>query len=159
MADVAALQLLVPGAEPLLDAVRGLPGVGLLEPAHVSLGYPWRPAAEADAGLVALAAAHVPPFALRFGVLGRFGPDPRGRVVLHAVPDDDAPVRALAAVVGGDLRDTHLSVARVLAGTDVDAVAARVEHLLPLVCRVEVLELTVQRDRVWLPGLRVRLRG
>ena len=159
MADVAALQLLVPGAEPLLDAVRGLPGVGLLEPAHVSLGYPWRPAAEADPGLVALAAAQVPPFVLRFGALGRFGPDPRGRVLLHAVPDDDAPVRALARVVGGELRDTHLSIARVLAGTDVDEVAARLEPLLPLTCPVGVLELTLQRERVWLPGLRVRLSG
>ena len=159
MPDVASLQLLVPGAEPLLDAVRGLPGVGLLEPAHVSLGYPWRPAAEADAVLVALAASLVPPFVLRLGRLGRFDADPRGRVVLHAVPDDDAPVRALADAVGGDLRDTHLSVARVLPGTDVDEVAALVEHLLPLECPVTELELTVQRDRRWLPGLRVRLSG
>lgn len=157
--DLASLQLLVPGAEPLLDAVRGRAGVGLLEPAHVSLGYPWRPAAEADAALVALAAARVPPFVLRLARLGRFDPDTRGRVVLHAVPDDDGPVRALAGLVGGDLRDTHLSVARVLPGTDVDEVAALVEHLLPLDVAVEELELTVQRDRRWLPGLRVRLSG
>ena len=101
----------------------------------------------------------MPRFVLRFTSLGRFGPDPRGRVVLHAVPDDDEPVRALAKVVGADLRDTHLSVARVLAGTDVDEVAERVEHLLPLTCPAEVLELTVQRDRVWLSGLQVRLCG
>ena len=153
MADVAALQLLVPGAEPLLDAVRGLPGVGLLEPAHVSLGYPWRPAGEANPAVVAAAAAAVPPFALRLVRLGRFGPDARGRVLLHAVPEDDGPVRALARLVGGDLRDTHLSVARVLAGTDVDDVAARVEHLLPLTCPVEVLELTVQEQGAWRPGV------
>lgn len=157
MPDVASLQLLVPGAEPLLDAVRGLPGVGLLEPAHVSLGYPWRPSAHADPALVAAAAARVPPFVLRFARLDRFAPDLRGRVVLHAVPDDDAPVRVLAEAVGGDLRDTHLSVARVLAGTDVDEVAARVEHLLPLACPVEVLELTVQEGRTWQPGVRFRL--
>ncbi|MCW2606332.1 MAG: hypothetical protein JWO60_1025 [Frankiales bacterium] len=159
MPDVSSLQLLVPGAEPLLDAVRGLPGVGLLEPAHVSLGYPWRQAEDADPDVVARAAALVPPFVLRFGRLGRFDPDQRGRVVLHAVPDDDRHVRILAAVVGGDLHDTHLSVARVLPEGDIDDVAARVEHLLPLECRVEVLELTVQEGRRWLPGTRFPLGG
>lgn len=148
----------MPGAEALLDAVRGRPGVGLLEPAHVSLGYPWRPAAEADPELVRLAAAVVPAFHVRFAGLSRFPPDVRGRVLLHVVPDDDAPVRHLARLLGGDLRQAHLSVARVLDGTDVDAVAARVEHLLPLVCRVEELELTVQQDGTWLPGTRFPLR-
>jgi hypothetical protein len=137
--------------------VRGLPGVGLLEPAHVSLGYPWRAAGEADPDLVRRAARSVAPFSLRFAALGRFAPDGRGRVLLHLVPDDDEPVRRLAAAVGADLRSTHLSVARVLAGTDVDEVAAPVAPLLPLVCRVEVLELTVQVGGVWQPGLAVPL--
>ncbi len=125
----------------------------------MSLGYPWRPAAEADPDLVRLAAAVVPAFAVRFARLSRFAPDLRGRVLLHVVPDDDAPVRRLAGLLGGDLRATHLSVARVLAGTDVDEVAARVEPLLPLVCRVEELELTVQQDGAWLPGTRFPLRS
>ncbi len=155
--DVAALQLLVPGAELLLDAVRGRPGVGLLEPAHVSLGYPWRAAADVDPELVRAAAASVPPFDLRFTALLRFPPDVRGRTLVHVVPDDEGPLRRLAAVAGADLRTPHLSVARVLRGTDVDAVAALVEPLLPLVARVEELELTVQQDGVWQPGLRVRL--
>ncbi len=157
MVDLAALQLLVPGAAPLLDAVRGQPGVGLLEPAHVSLGYPWRAAKDADAGAVARAAALVPPFVLRFDRLSRFAPDSRGRVVLHVVPDDDRLVRILAAAVDADLRSTHLSVARVLSGTDVEQVAGRVEHLFPLVCRVGVLELTVQQGGVWQSGIRFPL--
>lgn len=157
MPDVAALQLLVPGAGPLLDAVRGLPGVGLLEPPHVSLGYPWRPAADADVELVRAAAAAVPPFVLRFAGVRRYSPDGRGRVLLHVVPADDGPVRRLAELVGADLRSPHLSVARVLTGTDVDEVAARVAPLLPLVAPVEVLELTVQQGGVWQPGLAVLL--
>lgn len=157
MPDVAALQLLVPAAEPLLDAVRDLPHVGLLEPAHVSLGYPWRPAAQADPDVVRRAAARVPAFDLVLGRVRAFAADPRGRVLVHAVPEDDAPFRRLAALVEADLRDVHLSVARVLPAGDVDAVLARVAPLLPLTCRVAVLELTVQRDGAWQPGLRLPL--
>ena len=157
MPDVASLQLLVPAAEPLLDAVRGRPGVGMLEPAHVSLGYPWRPAEEADEALARAAAASVPPFRLRLSSVGTFEPDRRGRVVVRVVPEDDAPVRALATAVGGDLRDTHLSVARVLAGGDLDGVLAAVAPLLPLEATVTVLELTVQRDGVWQPGVHLPL--
>jgi hypothetical protein len=157
--DVAALQLLVPGAELLLSAVRGRPGVGLLEPAHVSLGYPWRAASDVDLPLVQAAARRVPPFEARFGALRRFDPDTRGRTLLHVVPDDLAPLHALADAVGADLRTPHLSVARVLPGTDVDAVAALVAPLLPLVAAVEELELTVQLGGVWQEGERFRLGG
>lgn len=159
MPDVAALQLLVPGAEPLLSAVRGRPGVGLLEPAHMSLGYPWRAASEVDVAVVHVAAAQVPPFRVRFGELRRFAPDKRGRTLLHVVPDDLGPLRVLAGAVGADLRTPHLSVARVLPGTDVDALAALVAPLLPLVAAVEELELTVQAGGVWQEGERFRLGG
>lgn len=159
--DVAALQLLVPGAEVLLDAVRGLPGVGLLEPAHVSLGYPWRPAADVDEELLVAAAAQVPPFAVRFPVATSFSPDGRGRVLVHVAPEEDAPFRRLAGLVGADLRQPHLSVARVASGPDrqerVDDVLSRVAALLPLSARVDLLELTVQRAGQWQPGTRWRL--
>ena len=147
----------MPDAEPLLDAVRGLPHVGLLEPAHVSLGYPWRPAADADPDVVRRAAAATPAFALRLGQVRCFDPDARGRVLVHAVPDDERPFRALAALVGADLRDVHLSIARVLAGGDVDEVLRRVTPLLPVVTTVRLLELAVQRDGAWQPGERFRL--
>jgi hypothetical protein len=101
---------------------------------------------------VRAAAAAVGPVALRFAGLRRFAPDARGRTLLHVAPDDEAPLRRLAALVGGDLRSPHLSVARVLPGTDVDAVAALVEPLLPLEVVATVLELTVQRGGVWQPG-------
>lgn len=159
MTDVAALQLLVPEAEPLIDAVRGLPHVGLLEPAHVSLGYPWRAAAEADADLVREAASSTPAFVVRLGGVRAFAPDTRGRVLVHVVPGDERPFRALAGRLDADLRDVHLSIGRVLPDGDVDEVVRRVEPLLPVVATVRVLELTVQRDGVWTPVVRVPLSG
>lgn len=157
--DVAALQLLVPGAQPLLDAARGLPGAALLPPPHISLGYPWLPAEEALARLadVRVAAAAVPAFHAELPELRRFAPDARGRVLLHVAPVDETSVRLLAAALGGDLRDVHLSVARVTADGDVDAVAAAVEPLLPITARVAELELTVRLAGVWQPGVRFPL--
>lgn len=159
MTDVAALQLLVPEAEPLLDAVRGMPRVGLLEPAHVSLGYPWRTADRVDRQLVRRAAQATAAFEVRLGQVRAFAPDARGRVLVHAVPDDDRPFRALAALVEADLRDVHLSLARVLPGGDLQQVVRRVEPLLPVVAALCVLELTVQRDGAWQAGERFPLTG
>ena len=157
--DVSALQLLVPAARPLLDAVRGLPGAALLPPPHISLGYPWLAADEALARLadVSAAAAAVPAFDAVLPEVRRFAPDTRGRVLVHVAPVDGSPVRALAGRLGADLRDVHLSVARVTADGDPDAVAAAVARLLPLTARVSVLELTVRRDGTWQPGLRFPL--
>lgn len=149
--DISALQLLVPAAEVLIDAVRGEPAVGLLEPAHVSLGYPWLPAADALAAVPRLAAAAASTAAMD-GLLRRldaFPADPRGRVLLHAAPVPAGPVRALAEALGAGPITPHLSIARVLADGDVDAVRARVEPLLPLPVRLETLELTVRVDGRW----------
>ena len=139
--------------------MRGLPGVGLLEPPHVSLGYPWLPADEAEAQVdrVREAAAAVPAFEALLVGPHRFAADTRGRVLVHARLADDAPVRALAAALGADLRDVHLSVARVLPAGDLAAVEAAVAPLLPLSVRVEVLELTVRRDGAWSQLLRAPL--
>ena len=131
--------------------MRGLPGAGLLEPPHVSLGYPWLPAddAEAQQDRVRAAAAAVPAFEALLVGPHRFAPDARGRVLVHARLADDAPVRALARALVADLRDVHLSVARVTTDGDVAAVEAAVAPLLPLAVRVEVLELTVRRAGRW----------
>ena len=150
-AGPSALQLLVPGAAPLLDAVRELPGAALLAPPHVSLGYPWRGADRAEASLaeVRAAAAAVPAFDAVLTGPYAFAPDSRGRVLVHARLSPAEPVRALAAALGADLRDVHLSIARVLPEGSPDAVADAVAPLLPLLVRVEHLELTVQRSGRW----------
>ena len=157
--DVAALQLLVPEAEQLLDAVRGLAGVGLLEPAHVSLGYPWRTAEAADPSVVQAAAARTRAFQVRFAEARTFSPDGRGRVLVHVAPDDDEPFHELARVVQADLRQVHLSVARVVKDGDIAEVVRRVEPLLPLVATVRLLELTAQCGGVWQPGRCFALTG
>ncbi len=156
---MSALQLLVPGAEALLDAVRGVDGAALLAPAHVSLGYPWLPSAEALAALddVRAAAARVPAFDAELLGPHAFAADPRGRVLVHVRLADEGPVRALAALLGADLRQVHLSVARVLPGGDVAQVRARLAPLLPRSVRVDELDVTVQRAGRWTPALRVPL--
>lgn len=152
MADVSALQLLLPGAQVLLRAVRDLPGVSLLLPPHVSLGYPWLPADAARAALPAVSrtAAAEPAFDALLTGPHAFAPDARGRVLVHARLADDGPVRRLAARLGADLREVHLSIARVLPSDgSVQDVLAAVAPLLPLSTAVRHLELTVQADRVW----------
>lgn len=141
----------MPGAEVLLDAVRGLPGAGLLEPAHVSLGYPWRAADDALGRLddVRAAAARVPAFDAVLTGPHRFAPDARGRVLVHARLTDETPVRTLGALLGADLRDVHLSIARVLPAGDAAAVEAALAVLLPLPVRVAALELTVRCGGRW----------
>lgn len=80
-------------------------------------------------------------------------------MLVHAVPDDDRPFRALAALVQADLRQVHLSVARVLREADVDDVVRRLHSLLPITATARTLELTAQRDGVWPPGQRFSLGG
>lgn len=157
--DISALQLLVPGAEPLLDAVRALPGVALLEPAHISLGYPWRPAADAAASVPELidAAAGVTEYDTRLLGPRTFAADGRGRRLVHVVPEDQRPVRVLAERLRADLREVHLSVARLTPDADVEAVEAAVRPLLPLAVRIDVLELTLRVDGRWEPGGRFPL--
>ena len=143
----------------LLSAVRDLPGVGLLEPPHVSLGYPWLPAAAALEQLdrVREAAARVPPFEALLTGPHAYPADPRGRVLLHARLADERPVRELARLLGADLRDVHLSLARLRPGTDEDAVRGALAPLLPLQVAVVELDVTVQRAGRWEPALRQRL--
>ena len=144
VADLSALYLLVPAAEPLLTAVRGLPGVGLLEPAHMSLGYPWRAPAEIDVEQVRAVLAGVAPFDVVLSGPHRFEPDVRGRVVVHLRPADETPFWELARLLGADLRTPHLSVARVLRTGDLGAVEAALEPVLPLRTRIEQVEVTVR---------------
>lgn len=159
--DPSALYLLVPDAEVLLDAVRGLPGVALLEPAHISLGYPWLTAEQALSQLAVVREVATATRAWDVVLTGpeRFDTDVRGRTVVHLRPEDDGPFVGLADRLGAALRTPHLSVARVLATGDVAAVEQRLAALLPLRTRVEELEVTVRSGRVWSSALRTPLRG
>lgn len=157
--DPSALYLRVLAAEPLLDAVRGIAGVGLLEPAHISLGYPWLSADEALTRLDAVreVAAHTEPWPVLLDGPHRFDVDVRGRTVVHLRPDDDAPFLDLAARLDATVRTPHLSVARVLSTGDVDLVEQALADLVPVRTHLDDLEVTVRSGRTWGSALRVRL--
>jgi hypothetical protein len=154
---LSALYLPVAQAEPLLDAVRGRPGVALLEPAHISLGYPWLPDAADRLDEVKAAAAAVAPAQVQLVGPELFTQDSRRRVVVHALLSDDAVPRALAERLRAPLRTAHLSIARVRRGTDPGGVLAAVAALLPLTVRLDELELTTRDSHGWSTLLRVPL--
>ena len=93
MALASAVVLLVPEADPLVDAWRKRydPSAALGVPAHVTLLYPWLPAPLPDRAVAELGALFnvVPPFELSFSSLGRFPTS------LYLAPDKDGPIRAL----------------------------------------------------------------
>jgi hypothetical protein len=145
--SLSALFLTVPQAEPLLDAVRGMPGVALLEPAHISLGYPW--VRDPDPGRVLEAASRVKPHEIELRGPELFVQDVRKRTVVHALLSDDSVPRRLAGLLDAPLRTPHLSIARVRRDGDVGAVVGAIAHLLPMRVRLEVLELTVKGAQGW----------
>jgi hypothetical protein len=152
---MSALFLVVPEAEPLLDAVRGMPGVALLEPAHITISYPWVPDPSLD--VVRSAAASVAAQDVLLVGPELFAQDVRERTVVHALLSDEAVPRALAAQVGVPLRTPHLSIARVRKNGDVDAVVDAIAHLLPLAVRLDTLELTTRGQDGWTTLLQTRL--
>lgn len=154
---LSALQLDVAQADHVLDAVEraALPGVGLLRPAHVSLGYPWLAPAEAlGRGVALLHGLDRPAFALHLSALRAF-PSRGRRTVLYLEPDDPEPLRALAAALGVDTAGyrPHLSVARLDHDTARPSarsdVGALVGPLLPVVATARTLTLRVQYDHRW----------
>ncbi len=154
---LSALFLVVADAEPLLDVVRGLSGVELLEPAHISLGYPWLDDAADRVDEVVAAARQV-----RAGVVDLLGPelfvqDVRRRTVAHATLSDDAVPRALADLLDAPLRTPHLSIARVRPAGDPAHVAAVVAPYLPLRVRLTELALTVRGPSGWTTLVRAPL--
>ena len=144
---LSALFLVVPEAEVLLDAVRGLDGVGLLEPAHISLGYPW--VASPDVSRVEAAAAQVRPRVVDLRGPELFVQDVRQRTVVHALLSDESVPRRLAELLEAPLRTPHLSIARVRRNGDVGAVVDAVTPLLPLRARLATLALTLRTDTGW----------
>ena len=87
MPGVTVLQLMVPAVDPELDDLRpDLPaGSAVMDPAHISFGYPWL---DPDAGRAALddveaALAREGPFDVELAGPRRFPPDRDGRVMLY----------------------------------------------------------------------------
>ena len=154
---LSALFLLVPEAEVLLDAVRGLPGVALLEPAHITLGYPWVDAPEERLDDVQVAAAAVASATVVLRGPASFDQDVRGRTVVYASLSDERVPHELAARLASPLRTPHLSIARVRRSGDVDEVVAAVAPLLPLTVRLDTVEVTRRDASGWTTILRTPL--
>ena len=146
---LSALFLVVPEAEVLLDAVRGVPGVALLEPAHVSVGYPWAADARERVDQVRAAAAQVRPRVVELRGPELFVQDVRQRTVVHGLLSDETVPRRLAELLDAPLRTPHLSIARVRRNGDVSAVVDAIRPLLPLRVRLETLALTVREPTGW----------
>jgi 2'-5' RNA ligase len=147
--EKSALYLVVPDAEVLLDAVRGMPGVTLLEPAHITLAYPWVGDPEARLDDVRTACGEVPAATVVLHGPSSFEQDVRGRTVVHASLSDERVPQDLAARLASPLRTPHLSIARVRRSGDVDEVVAAVAHLLPLTVRLELVEVTRRDPSGW----------
>lgn len=169
MARVSALQLAVPAAEPLLDELRSLlpDGASVLDPAHISFGYPWL-APEAALAVIddvaAVIASHPP---IDVTLLGprRFAPDRAGRVTVWLDPRPTAPLVALghavAAIAGlpADGFTPHCSLVRLPAGADPVPIEDAVAPHLPLITRLDRVDLHVQASGGWRHARSMSLGG
>lgn len=159
--DRTALQLPVPAAAGLLDAVAGLPGVGLLAPAHISLGYPWLSPDQAQRSLplLAVVAGRQAPLDVTLAQLLVFEPDGRGRVVVAVRPEPAMDIVRLANRVGAKVATPHLSVARVARGADSAGVLDVLAPMLPLSLWLTELELRTRVVGRWQAHSRLPLGG
>lgn len=155
----SALYLVVSDAEVLLDAVRGLPGVALLEPAHITLAYPWVGDPESHLDDVRTACREVAAATVVLHGPSSFEQDVRGRTVVHATLSDDSVPQELATRLAQPLRTPHLSIARVRRSGDVDQVMAAVGPLLPLTVRLDTVEVTRRDPEGWTTILRAPIGG
>lgn len=156
---LTALQLAVPAVDPILDALRPqLPaGATVLDPAHISFGYPWLPpdAARAIADDIADIVASQPSFEVELFGPRRFDPDARGRVTVWLEPHPRAQIDALqdtiAAVSGHHPTafTPHCSVFRVRHAIDAGPLEAVARVFVPIRVRLDVVELHVQQRGGW----------
>lgn len=159
MARMSALQLAVPAVDPLFDDLRPLlpRNATVLDPAHISFGYPWLSpeAALSVIDNVADALAQHPPFDVTLLGPRRFPPDRTGRVTLWLDPQPHAALLALGRVIGDaaghpvDGFTPHCGLVRLPAGVDPDPLDRLVAPWLPIVTRLEHVELRVQASGGW----------
>lgn len=167
MARVSALQLVVPAVDPLLDDLRPLlpDGATVLDPAHISFGYPWLEPKAALAVIDDVADALARRQALDITLLGprRFAPDGRGRMTVWLDPRPATALHALARVVGEasghpiDDFTPHCSLLRVPAHVDPGPFDRLVALHLPIVTRLDRVELHVQASGGWQHARTLRL--
>lgn len=158
-ADIAAVQLSVPAAaRAMRAAARAAAGHDptLLDPPHISLGYPWRP--DVDLNHMARVAARMPAPTVRLDEVAVWGDRP----VVHLPAAPVAPLRVLADELGWpDLDDLapHVSLVRLDDPPQhvLDAVVAAARAEVPGAVVVTDLEVSIRRDGTWRRVRRWRL--
>jgi hypothetical protein len=169
MARVSALQLAVPAVDPLLDELHPLlpAGATVLDPAHISFGYPWLAPEAALAVVDDVAAALAEEPAVDVTLLGprRFAPDRAGRVTVWLDPRPTPPLRDLGRAIAAVARRPAAAItppssrARRPAGVDPTPVEEVVAPRLPLVTRLDRVDLHVQASGGWRHARSMPLRG
>lgn len=159
MAGISALQLAVPAVDPLLDELRtALPEPAtILDPAHISFGYPWLEptAGRAVIDAVAAALAHEGPFDVELAGPRHFAADGKGRVTVWLEPYPAAAIHALSWVIadasGHDIEDftPHCSLVRLPSDMQAGTVQRLVRAHLPLRAHLDQVEFHVREDGHW----------
>lgn len=160
--DKAAVQLLVPQLAAAQDAAvaaaRSVPGidggqVAVLDPPHISLGYPWTRAPGTE--LVAHSAAQLLPVTVELGAVTAFPPDPRGRRTLHVPVLDGGMLQDLATQLGWEgVITPHCSLVRSRDPAALSRARAAAAPQVPVAVRLTTVEVTAYADGRWHQALR-----
>lgn len=158
-AGISALQLAVPAVDTILEELRPLlpSGTAVLDPAHISFGYPWIPPTTARAVIddVADALAREAPFDVELTGPRRFPTDTKGRITVWLDPQPRSVLRALNRTIsdasGHDVADLtpHCSLVRVGRTVDPSPFEAVVRARLPLTTRLDRVDFHVREGNRW----------
>ena len=166
MAELSTLQLAVPAADIVIERVRPLLPYGstVLDPAHISFGYPWLEpdAARGVVDEVQEALADCSPVTVDLHGPRRFPPDHRGRTVLWLEPRPAEPIREISRVitrVSGRPRDfrPHCSIVRLGEGVDPTPFEQVIDDALPLHATLDTIELHIRQLGQWRPERSITL--
>lgn len=158
MAGLSTLQLMVPAVDALLDDMRAqLPvGSAVMDPGHISFGYPWM---DPDGGRAVLddveaALAREGPFDVELSGPRRFPADQRGRVTLYLAPQPEAAIQALSWIIadasGQDIDFVpHCSLVRLPPDVDPAPLERLVHRHMPVIARLERVEFHVEGSGGW----------
>jgi 2'-5' RNA ligase len=167
MAGLSALQLMVPAVDPLLDDLRPrLPASAtVLDPGHISFGYPWLEPDVARTVIddVTAALTAEQPFDVVLDGPHQFPAGSAGRITVHLVPEPRAALHALASIIAHasgreiDGFTPHCSLVRLPAGVDPRPLETLVRPRLPVHARLDTVAFQVRTDAGWTTERTMRL--